>query len=290
MPTVSVIVAALHAHGFLGEALDSVLAQSFSDFEILIAPDEAADYSAFAARDRRIRVLSGVPHPTGPGPARNRAMAAARGEWIALLDADDLWSRDYLSILLPLAEMHHAAGRGVIGAAFGRTQIETMPVAPLWSASQGRRAMVRSIPPKGASNRVSFDWFAGGYASFHGITRRAFAGRPRYWRNVFAEDVLFDLETLALAGGNAPFSEKAVYKLRLRPASTTQTAAFITGIDGEYDAISAMIIQGKTEIPLGFRNASVQVFESWKRMNARYLAAREQNPFLTYQNFVCDQL
>src|SRR5205814_9721370 len=48
---VSVIIAALDAHGTLGAAIDSVLAQDLSEFEIVIAPDEAADYSGFAGRD-----------------------------------------------------------------------------------------------------------------------------------------------------------------------------------------------------------------------------------------------
>ncbi len=75
MPAVSAIIAALDAHDMLGAAIDSVLRQDFSDLEIVIAPDELADYSAFARRDPRVRVLAGVPAPTGPGPARNRALA-----------------------------------------------------------------------------------------------------------------------------------------------------------------------------------------------------------------------
>src|SRR5688500_3193992 len=100
MPAVSVIIAALDAHDTLGEALESVLCKAFSDVEIVIAPDEPADYSAFSRLDPRIRVLGGVPAPTGPGPARNRALAAAQGAWIALLDADDLWSQGYLGALM----------------------------------------------------------------------------------------------------------------------------------------------------------------------------------------------
>src|SRR4051794_19078303 len=99
MPAVSVIIPALDAHDTLGAAIDSVLAQDFSNFEIVIAPDEPADYSGFARRDARIRVLGGVQAATGPGPARNRALAAAEGAWIAQLDADDLWSQNYLGLL-----------------------------------------------------------------------------------------------------------------------------------------------------------------------------------------------
>ena len=65
MPAISIIIAALEAEDTLGAALASALAQSCGDFEIVIAPDEPRDYAAFATRDSRIRILSGVPTPTG---------------------------------------------------------------------------------------------------------------------------------------------------------------------------------------------------------------------------------
>jgi glycosyltransferase involved in cell wall biosynthesis len=289
MPAVSVIIAALQAHEFLGEALDSVLAQTFSDFEIIVAPDEPADYSTFADKDHRICILPGVPAPTGPGPARNRAVAAARGDWIALLDADDLWSKNYLATLLPLAEAHHATGLGV-GAAFGRTDIEQMTsdltTDSVYKPHERQRPVIRPIPPAGSRGVASFAWFAEAYASFHAITRRTTVRGSRHWRNIFAEDVLFDIETLALAGGTAPFSTEAVYRLRLRPTSTSQTDTFIRSIADEYGAIIAMIHEGEIEIPKRSRAGAAQVFESWQRMNARYLEARKQNVGLEYQNFV----
>jgi glycosyltransferase involved in cell wall biosynthesis len=293
-PAVSVIIAALHAHEFLGEALDSVLAQSFPDFEIVVAPDEAADYSMFAVRDRRIRILPGVETSTGPGPARNRAMAAARGDWVALLDADDLWSENYLAILLPLAQAHGASNPDILGAAFGRTVLEAMRRTPIDIENavtlENRDFVIRAIPPNGVSGDASFGWFDRAYASFHGIARRISAGHARNWRNIFAEDVLFDLETLGLAGGKAPFSGQAVYRLRLRDASTTQTDLFIRGIADEYDAIIQMIRRGETDIPIRFRKAAGQVFASWKRMNARYLEARKHSELLRYQNFISSLL
>jgi glycosyltransferase involved in cell wall biosynthesis len=290
MPTVSVIIAALQAHEFLGEALDSVLAQTFSDFEILVAPDESADYSAFADRDPRVRILPGVGVPTGPGPARNRALAQARGEWLALLDADDLWSRNYLATLLPLAEAHHATGDGRIGAAFGRTEIEPMsqPSKPEndYKRRETRPPVIRSVPPEGSVGAACFAWFEQAYASFHGIARRTTMRRNRVWRNIFAEDVLFDAETLALAGGEAPFSGEAIYRLRLRPTSISRSSTFIRSIADEYDAIIAMIQGEETEIPPRSRADAIRLFESWKRMNARYLEAKNLSPALEYQNFV----
>ena len=264
MPAVSVIIAALDAHDTLGAAIDSVLCQDFSDFEIVIAPDEPADYSAFAARDPRIRILAGVPAPTGPGPARNRALAAAQGAWIALLDADDLWSRTYLGALVRAATP--------VGAAFGRT-----------SVLQENDRELRSIPRENYPGRANFKVFASAFASFHGIARRT---PDRRWRDLFAEDVLFDMETLSLAGGEAPYVPEAVYTLRPSAKSATRSASFIDNIGRHYQTIIERITQGRTMIGPTHRPEAVAVFESWAAMNASFLQASAAAPGLKYQNYI----
>jgi glycosyltransferase involved in cell wall biosynthesis len=264
MPAVSVIVAALDAHDTLGAAIDSVLAQDFSDFEIVIAPDEPADYADFARRDARIRILGGVPAPTGPGPARNRALAAAEGAWIAQLDADDLWSQNYLGLL-----MRSAAPKG---AAFGRTAV----------LEENDREL-RSIPPRNYRGPANFSIFSRAFGSFHGIARRI---PGRSWHNLFAEDVLFDLETLALAGGEAPYVPEAVYILRSRAQSATRSASFIGNIAKHYATIIDMITQGRTMIGSQHRAEAAAVFESWAEMNASFLKASAANPDLRYQNYI----
>jgi glycosyltransferase involved in cell wall biosynthesis len=264
MPAVSIIIAALEADDTLGAALESALAQTLGDFEIVIAPDEPRDYAAFGALDPRIRILTGVPTPTGAGPARNRALAAARGDWIALLDADDRWSPNYLAGLLPAATAH--------GAAFGRTAV----------LDEAGRAL-RSIPARGYRGTANYAVFARAFGSFHGLARRE---PTRQWREIFAEDVLFDLETLARAGGSAPCNPDAVYYLSARPNSATRSAAFIDDIGKHYAAIVALIRAGRTGIPESEQAAACAVFESWAEMNEKYLAARAIDPALAYQRFI----
>jgi glycosyltransferase involved in cell wall biosynthesis len=264
MPAVSIIVAALEAEATLGAALAGALAQSFGDFEIVIAPDEPRDYAAFGSLDPRIRILPGVPAPTGPGPARNRALAAARGDWIALLDADDRWSPNYLGDLVPAARSH--------GAAFGRTSVLDETGAEL-----------RSIPAPGYRGPADYAVFARAFGSFHGLARRT---PERRWHPVFAEDVLFDLETLARQGGKAAYSPESVYYLSARPGSATRSAGFIDGIARHYSAIIAMIRDGEVGIPGSEQAAAIAVFESWAEMNERYLAARALDLDLAYQRFV----
>jgi glycosyltransferase involved in cell wall biosynthesis len=94
-PRVSVIMAVHNEERFLGEAVESVLAQSFGDFELIISDDGSADGTpalaqTFAERDpERIRVIR-AEHNQGKPFALNRALAVRRGELIAWLDGDDV--------------------------------------------------------------------------------------------------------------------------------------------------------------------------------------------------------
>jgi hypothetical protein len=115
------------------------------------------------------------------------------------------------------------------------------------------------------------------------VTRRT---PGRRWHNIFAEDVLFDLESLAVAGGTVAYVSEAVYTLRPRPRSATRTARFIDSISEHYRSIIAMIRAGGTAIPESHRAQAVAVFECWAAMNERFLKARANAPHLTYQNFV----
>lgn len=263
MPDISIIIAAYRARGFIVEAVQSALTQDVT-LEVLVAPDEPrerTDYTFLQDLDPRIRVLADVPAPTGPGPARNRALASARGAFIALLDADDLMSPDYLARLLPLAQTH--------GAAFGRTSITD------WTGQE-----LRAIT---AANGVAdFATFASAYASFHGVARR---DPMRRWLDVLAEDVLFDLETLALNGGTAPFDDGAIYRLRQHPQSATQDRDFVRDIAAGYDQLLAMIETGDTLIPEALRGGASDVLRQWAAMNARFVAARVRNADLDYQFF-----
>lgn len=84
---------------FLAEAIDSALAQTFSDFEIVFWDNQSTDRSADIARsfnDSRIQYFYAPTHTT-LGEARNLAAKCARGEWLAFLDCDDLWTEDKLA-------------------------------------------------------------------------------------------------------------------------------------------------------------------------------------------------
>ncbi|MUL38749.1 glycosyltransferase family 2 protein [Gloeocapsopsis dulcis] len=92
MPKVSVIIPAFNAMPYLPETVESVLQQTFTDFEVLIVNDGSSDYTAQWVSqlvDPRIKLISQVNQ--GLSGARNTGITHAQGEYIAFLDADDLW-------------------------------------------------------------------------------------------------------------------------------------------------------------------------------------------------------
>lgn len=116
MPQVSIILNIHNGAPFLREALESVLAQSFPDWELIAWDDRSSDESAKIVADYadpRIRYFLSE-EETPLGKARDLAIREARGEWLAFLDQDDVWLPQKLAKQLALA----APGVGII---YGRT-------------------------------------------------------------------------------------------------------------------------------------------------------------------------
>lgn len=98
---VSVIIPAYNAELFLPRTLKSVLAQTYTHFEVIIVDDGSQDQTAtivqaFAQNDHRIRLLSQA--NAGVAAARNTGIQAAQGNWVAPIDADDLWHPENLAV------------------------------------------------------------------------------------------------------------------------------------------------------------------------------------------------
>ena len=112
LPSISVIVPAYGVAHFLAEALDSLRAQDFSNWEAIVvddgAPDDVASVVAGFAEDPRIRLLQ--TDNGGIAIARNRAVPAARAPLVCLLDGDDAYKSDYLSTMIAAIEADPALG------------------------------------------------------------------------------------------------------------------------------------------------------------------------------------
>ncbi len=112
-PTISVLIPAYNAAAYVGRAIESALAQTYPPLEILVIDDGSTDPTAevvarYPAPVRLLRQPNG-----GPAAARNHGAREAKGEWLSLLDADDLWLPQKLETQLPYTA---EAGVGVIHA------------------------------------------------------------------------------------------------------------------------------------------------------------------------------
>ena len=97
-PGLSVIIPTYNRAALVPEAMASVLAQTWRDFEVLVVDDASRDGTAeaLAAFGSRIRLLRS-PSRLGVAAARNLGISAARGQWLAFLDSDDLWRPEKLA-------------------------------------------------------------------------------------------------------------------------------------------------------------------------------------------------
>lgn len=102
MPEISIIVPVYNVEKYLSECLDSILAQTFTDFELILVNDGSTDRSKpmlldFAKKDTRIKIIS--QEFSGPSKARNTGLTVSQGDYVCFIDSDDIIARDYCRIL-----------------------------------------------------------------------------------------------------------------------------------------------------------------------------------------------
>lgn len=113
IPSVSVITPLFNSAKFINETINSVISQTFTEWEMILVDDCSLDNSVaiaerFAALDSRIRVLR-LAKNSGAAVARNTAIEAAQGRYIAFLDSDDLWLPHKLEVQLEFMERNQFA-------------------------------------------------------------------------------------------------------------------------------------------------------------------------------------
>ena len=126
MPTFSVIIPLYNKSAYICHTIDSVLAQSFGDFEIIVIDDGSSDNGPELVRiiaDPRVKLISQA--NGGVSIARNNGIAQAKGEWICFLDADDWYHPAYLATQHATIVAHPAAE--VIA-----TEYKPIPDVPDW--------------------------------------------------------------------------------------------------------------------------------------------------------------
>ncbi|MGB4655802.1 MAG: glycosyltransferase family 2 protein [Bacteroidales bacterium] len=111
MPSISVIIPAYNAEKYIGEAIESALNQTRPAKEIVVVDDASTDRTVEIARSfgERVRVLAN-PDNQGPGYSRNAGVTASSGDYLAFLDADDVWMPAHLESLGRLLDEHSDLG------------------------------------------------------------------------------------------------------------------------------------------------------------------------------------
>lgn len=110
MARVTIVTAAYNAAPYVARTIESVLAQTYPDYEYVIVDDGSTDSTPeiierYASRVTRIRQPN-----AGEGPARNRGFERAAGEYVAVVDADDVWAADKLERQVTAMDRHPDAG------------------------------------------------------------------------------------------------------------------------------------------------------------------------------------
>ncbi len=152
-PRISVVVPAYNNASYIGQTLDSVLGQTFGDFEVVIADHSSVDATAEVIEgyrgDPRMRILPPTPPGGGARANWNRVSEHARGEWIKLVCGDDLLAPEALARQLEAAEQHPAAvmvaSQRTIIDANGAPVFRSRGLAGLSGAVPGTEAIRRTV-------------------------------------------------------------------------------------------------------------------------------------------------
>ena len=256
---ISVIIPAFNAHNSIHQGLASLqrawaeVASNGVSFEALVSIDDgqSARYRATLDQFPFARAIVGGTTGTGPSRARNRALAVATGDYIAVLDADDSWSENYLSELLPLAYQH--------GASFGRTEILT---------EDGLTLDV--FPRPRAQTHLALSDISHWSGSFHPIVRRDLMERNILDR---AQDVWSAVTTIAKQGGQVPLAPNARYQLRLRDGSMTTEDYYAAEVDESYARLAKTAVDHPT-LPSATRPMIQRLWEQKSVHNRQFIAAQ----------------
>lgn len=144
-PSVSVIIPAFNAEGFIAEAVQSVLGQQCGfDVEILVIDDGSSDKTAAVVRsmsgnNSNVHLLSNV-RTKGPSGARNTGLLHRKGEYVAFLDADDTWQANHLQ--LGINFLKHQVDVDVVFFDFEIRDESNAPLGTWFSARSFKRKLV----------------------------------------------------------------------------------------------------------------------------------------------------
>lgn len=267
---VSIIVAAYNAERRIRRAIDSALMQTESALEVLVVDDASTDgtaavVAACAGADHRVRLVR-MPVNTGPGAARNAGLAVARGDWVAILDADDRFRPERIERLCQLGNATSAdmVADNLQLCPSGEPGGESM-FPDDWlqctSVLDATRFVVGNTGGDGRTRRA--------YGYLKPLIRRSFleTNRIRYAELRFAEDYIFYLRCLLL-GARWTVTPEAMYEYTVTGHSATMahcTEDLARLIDSERHLVRASVVRDTPALHTAIRRhiCSVERALAW---------------------------
>jgi succinoglycan biosynthesis protein ExoO len=268
---VSVIIPACEAHGTIGRALRSLLAQSWTDFEIIVVSDDGSDYAAVARAegldDPRLRFGSSGGVRTGCHKARNVGLAVARGDLVLHCDADDVSDPERLAVLVPLAMEHGAAVDN-----------------PAVVSEETGQLLYRAFPPEAAPRQLGASAFLDTTVPLFPLLRRDVA-EPRLAGIEHIEDVVANLRVID-ALGSLSVVPRSLSEYRVVPGSMCHGADAAVLFDGVYGAVLARLRGGDgLGLSPALRGEAEAGLERKRAFNHAFGEAARQEPGLTFQDY-----
>jgi len=150
MPTFSVIIPTYNRERFICEAIDSVLQQTFGECEILVVDDGSSDNTRTVLERYGNSIVYIYQENSGVSVARNTGIRRASGEWIAFLDSDDVWKKDYLSTqVAQIAAYPHAVAH-IVNSVYvhpdGEQKVDHFEEIDVLKEFDGKRCLLLEKP------------------------------------------------------------------------------------------------------------------------------------------------
>ena len=265
-PAVSVLIPCFEAEATIRAAVDSALAQSMDDIEVILSSDDGRDYLAhLGIADQRLRQVSTGATGAGDGPARTAALKAAHGRFIANLDADDTIRPERLARMLPIAEDY--------GACVDNTA--------MWI---GGRIAKTAFEPGDGHFGITADVILAPRVPMNALVRRDLVGRG--WHAFrFCSDVVFNLEILSRCPAFRALRWIG-YNYVKRDGSITQSPETPRFASEGYRAIIAAIDAGRLDLTPDIAAAARTEFVANEEANLRFRNALTEGRVNTLEEFL----
>lgn len=216
MQSISVIVPVYNVQNYIERCIESILVQTYTDFELLLVDDGSTDGSKaictdFARRDKRVSVLDN--NHGGVSAARNAGLDAAQGHYITFVDGDDVIHPRFLETLSNAAESY-----GVDIAVANYKKIRHVGTVSVFGENENE--MLEKTPVLMSEDQVMEKLFDDvGFMTVWGkLYKRACIGNHRFLNLDFAEDIEFNSRVF-LNGGDAAFVDAPLYAWISHPDS-----------------------------------------------------------------------